>query len=301
MLDTPHPGVMDLPEMPVADSPYRYSPSVRRRRLSSELRRLREKAGLTADAVTEHLEWSQGKLSGMETNKWKRPNPRDIRDLCELYGTDKATREALLVMARESRQRGWWEENYGDVLGIAYVGFEQEARTFQGYQPLVIPGLLQTPTYMRALARADLARDSEAIERMVEVRRTRQKILEHEDPLRMWVVIDEAALTRPFGTVADQIEQLERVAATDAMEHATVQVLPFVAGLHAGMACGFTILTYADDPSIVYLETGAGNALYLEKPEDLDRHSMRFQHLQATALAPDASIRFILAMINRLK
>ncbi|MER6816430.1 helix-turn-helix transcriptional regulator, partial [Spirillospora sp. NPDC000708] len=171
----------------------RYSPSVRRRRLSRELRKLREAADMTADQVSERLEWSQGKLSGMETNKWRRPNPRDIRDLCELYGADEAATEALMAMARESRKRGWWEEDFGDVLGSAYVGFEQEARTLHTYQPLVIPGLLQTPAYVRALARADLARDTDEIERRVEMRMTRQRILEHADPLMMWAIVDEAA------------------------------------------------------------------------------------------------------------
>jgi hypothetical protein len=237
----------------------------------------------------------------METNKWKRPNPRDIKDLCELYGTDDATREALMNMARESRKRGWWEEDYGDVLGSAYVGFEQEARSLHVYQPLVIPGLLQTPAYIRALARADLVRDADEVARRVEMRMTRQKILEHEDRLRMWVVIDEAALRRPFGTTTDQKEQLQRLVAADDLEHVTLQVLPFNNGLHAGMACGFVILGYADDPSIVYIEIEGGNALYLDKPEDLERRSLRFQHLQASALAPDASVRFLSEMIDRLE
>lgn len=290
-----------LLELLMAETGARYSPTVRRRRLSRELRRLREQAGFTADEVTRQLEWSQGKLSGMETNKWRRPNPRDIKDLCELYGVDDATRDALVAMARESRKRGWWEEEYSDVLGIAYIGFEQEARSLHTYQPLVIPGLLQTPAYIRALARADLFRDTAEIERRVEIRMTRQKLLEHQDPLRMWAIIDEAALRRPFGTVADQREQLQRLIDTDDMENVTLQVLPFEVGLHAGLGCGFVILTYAEDPSIVYVETGGGSALYLEKESDLERHSVRFQHLQASALAPDASIRFLADMLNDLK
>jgi transcriptional regulator with XRE-family HTH domain len=300
MLDTSPPGFMDLPELTMAESAFRYSPSVRRRRLSRELRRLRETTDLTADEVTKRLEWSQGKLSAMETNKWKRPNPRDIKDLCELYGTDDATRDALMTLARESRKRGWWEEDYGDVLGSAFVGFEQEARSLHAYQPLVIPGLLQTPAYIRAITRADLVRDTAEIERRVEMRMMRQKILEHPDPLKLWVILDEAALRRPFGTLDDQREQLQRLVDTDGLEHVTLQIMPFESGLHAGMACGFVILSYEDDPSIVYVETGTG-ALYLEKPEDLERHSVRFQHLQANALSTDASLQYVSDMISRLK
>jgi hypothetical protein len=295
----PVPSVED-PELTVIESSARYSPSVRRRRLSRELRRLREETDLTADEVGRRLEWSQGKLSAMETNKWKRPNPRDIKDLCELYGTDDATRDALMNMARESRKRGWWEE-YGNVLDPGYVGFEQEARSLHTYQPLVIPGLLQTPAYIRALARADMVRDPAEIDRRVEMRMTRQEILRHWDPLKLWVVVDEAALHRDFGTPGDRKEQLQRLIDTDDLENVILQVLPFSAGLHAGLACGFVILSYADDPSIVYMETGGGNALYLETPKDLERHSLKFQHLQASALAPDASIRFMSDMISRLE
>jgi transcriptional regulator with XRE-family HTH domain len=277
----------------------RYSPTVRRRRLSQELRRLRAESGLTADEVGERLDWSQGKLSSMENNKWKRPNPRDIKDLCELYGTDAATRDALMKMARESRVRGWWE-GYGDVLGSGFVGFEQAARELHTYQPLAIPGLLQTEPYIRALTRADLIRDPAEIDRRVEVRLKRQSILHHEDPPQLWVVLDEAALLRPFGTPDDRRGQLGRLVATDEMEHVTLQVLPLNAGLHAGMACGFVILRYLDDPPIVYIETG-GNALYLEDPEDIQRHTVRMQHLQGSALSAEDSLQFIADLASKVK
>ncbi|MER6816472.1 DUF5753 domain-containing protein, partial [Spirillospora sp. NPDC000708] len=140
------------------------------------------------------------------------------------------------------------------------------------------------------------------IERRVEMRMTRQRILEHADPLMMWAIVDEAALRRPFGTTADRIEQLRRLVDADERENVTVQVMPFSKGLHAGMACGFVILTYAEDPAIVYIETGAsGNALYLDRAEDLDRHSLRFQHLQATAMGREESVKFLSDLIKELK
>ncbi len=296
MLATSEP--VDLAEMAMPAS--RNSPSVKRRHLSRKLRELREDRGLTAESVTKALEWSTGKLSGMENNKWKRPDPRDVKDLCDLYKASDAIRDDLMRMARESRQRGWWEEQYSDVSGSAYVGFEQEARVTRSFQPLVIPGLLQTPTYMRALIRADLIRGEEEIERRIQMRLKRQQILTHEDPLQLWVVIDEAALRRPFGTSAEHREQLQQLIDTDELQNVTVQVLPFEAGLHAGLACGFVILTYEDDPSIVVIETG-DNALYLEKEEDLARHTLRFQHLQASALSPVASVEFMRDMMSTLK
>ncbi|MDX6741754.1 helix-turn-helix transcriptional regulator [Actinocorallia sp. A-T 12471] len=268
----------------------RHSPTVKRRHLSRALRELRETRGHTADWVTKRLEWSTGKLSGIENNKWKRPNPRDIRDLCELYETDQETCDTLMQLARDSRKRGWWED-YNDVYGSIYIGFEQEARRMRVYQPLVIPGLLQTPAYMRELMRAALIRGSE-VERRVEIRLQRQKALSHEDPLRVWAVIDEGALRRPFGSTKDQREQLARLIETEDSDSVTVQILPFSKGLHAGHGASFVILDYQEDPSLVYIEVGA-RTLYVESEEDLDYYDERFQHLQATALSPAESIRFL--------
>ncbi|GAB3278406.1 helix-turn-helix transcriptional regulator [Actinocorallia lasiicapitis] len=286
-------------ELTVPES--RYSPSVRRRRLSRALRQLRETAGFsTVEEVAKRLDWSPGKLGGMEANRWKRPNPRDVKDLCELYGTDPETTADLMTLAREAKQRDWWEAQFGQMPESAtYVGFEEEASSLHVYQPLVIPGLLQTPAYIRALARAALVRDPAEIEKRVELRTIRQQRMFEELP-NVWMVIDEAALRRPFGTLEEQREQLQRLIDTDVIDRLNLQILPFAAGLHVGLSSGFVILTYEEDPAIVYIEAGT-SALYLEKADDVESHSLKFQHLQAAALAPDASIRFMRDMISKLK
>ncbi|MBA9002848.1 helix-turn-helix domain-containing protein [Thermomonospora cellulosilytica] len=287
--------------MPVP--PHRRSPTIRRRRLSRELRKLREESGLTAEQVWRRLEWSAGKLSRIEHNDWRRPNPRDVKDLLDLYGiTDESRREALITLARESRERGWWETEFGDVLGGDYAGFEAEAERIHSYEPLVICGLLQTAAYARAAIRGDMIRDPEEVERRVALRMKRQAILTGPNPPTLWAIMDEAALHRPFGTPEERIEQLERLIATGDSDHITVQVIPFSVGMHPGLACGFALLDYADpdESSIAYVEMG-GNALYLERAEDLKSHSLRFQHLQAAALSKDATTAFLKRLRDDLK
>ncbi|MBE1531893.1 helix-turn-helix domain-containing protein [Actinomadura algeriensis] len=282
--------------------PERRSPSIRRRRLSRELRKLRVEAGQTAEEVWRALEWSQGKLSRIEQNDWRRPDPRDVRDMLDHYGVaDEAKREALIGLARESRIRGWWETSeFAGLFQHSLVGFEQEATRIYSYQPLVIPGLLQTPAYARAIVRSSLVHDPAEIQRRVDFRMHRQEILKHPSPPLFWAIIDEAALRRPFGTVGEREEQIQRLIDTGNSDHITVQIVPFDAGLHAGLTFSFAIMDYEDDPSIAYIELES-NALYLEKPDDLRAHTLRFQHLQSTALNKDATTRWLGELLNSLK
>lgn len=278
----------------------RRSPTIARRRLSRELRRLRHDAGLTADKVRGDIDLSQGKMNRLETGIGPQPNISDIRVLLDYYKVADDEREALLNLARLSRERGWWERDFGDVLGSAYAGFEAEAARIYTYQPLVIPGLLQTVPYARAAIRGGLIRDPDEIQRRIDYRLTRQRILQHADPPELWAVIDEAAVSRPFGTKADREEQLRRLIDTGESEHITVQVIPFSAGMHAGLASSFTLLEYARDPTIVHIEMGP-NALYLEKADEIESHRLKFQHLQATALDKDTSVRFLTRLLGKVR
>ncbi|MEV4678736.1 MULTISPECIES: helix-turn-helix domain-containing protein [Actinomadura] len=278
----------------------RRSPTIARRRLSRELRRLRHDAGLTADKVRGDIDLSQGKMNRLETGIGPQPNISDIRVLLDYYKVSDDEREALLNLARLSRERGWWERDFGDVLGSAYAGFEAEAARIYTYQPLVIPGLLQTVPYARAAIRGDLIRDPEETQRRIDFRVTRQRILDHSDPPQLWAVIDEAALRRPFGTAAQRREQLQRLIDTGETEHMTVQVIPFSAGMHPGLACGFTLLEYEDDPTIVYIDM-ARNALYLEQPHDIETHSRMYRHLQAAALDKDTTVQFLTRLLDEVR
>ena len=278
------------------------SPTVRRRRLAAELRTLREDAGLTMEEVAQALDLSRSTISRIEAGKTARPRPRDIRDMLVLYGVDDERREALIELARDARERGWWDQ-YKSVFPGAYVGLEAEASNIRMFQPLVIPGLLQTAEYATELTRASLIRDPDEISTHVEARMLRQRLLTRTDPPppRFWAIIDEAALLRPVGDVHIRREQLRRLVETSPVDHVTIQVLPLSAGPHVGLSGQFVILDYPHetDRSVVYVETPT-DGLYLEERDQLERYTLMFQHLCATALGADASIDYLSAMIDKL-
>jgi transcriptional regulator with XRE-family HTH domain len=280
----------------------RRSPTVRRRRLGIELRKLREAANLTAQEVTKRLEWSPGKVTRLEKAQAVKPMVVDTRLLLEIYGipTDDPRYEELLTLTRQARQRGWWS-SYKDVLDDSYVEFEAGAEKIHTFQLSLIPGLLQTPAYTAAINRGRLIRDTAEIERLVQLRMERQTLLTHEHPPYFWAVIDEAALLRPFGTVDDRREQLKRLIGTEKLDHVTIQILPLEVGPHPGMAGPFAILEFPeDDPSLVYVETEP-NSLYLEEREEIQRYSVVFQNLTASALSPNASIAYLTRLADRLE
>ncbi|MEV5407841.1 helix-turn-helix transcriptional regulator [Thermopolyspora sp. NPDC052614] len=278
------------------------TPTVRLRRLGRELRRLREQAGKTLDEVASALEWSTAKLSRLENGHAKRPDIHHIRALCALYQVGDDLVDALVSLARDARKRGWWVA-YKDVLTGCYVGLEAEATSIHNFEINVIPGLLQTADYIRAIAGAAGITREQEIERIIEARLERQQILTRTDPPppQVWAVIDEAALLRPFGDRGIHERQLRKLLDTRSLEHIKVQILPLSAGLHMGLAGQFVILDFADpsDRSVVYLET-ATDGLYLEEPHELTRYRLMFQYVCASALSVDASIAHLSAMIDKL-
>lgn len=269
----------------------RHSPTVRRRRLARELRKLRGQAGLTADEVTKTLEWSVGKVNTLERAKAVQPRVTDIRLLLDLYGvTDEEQREALFALTREARKRGWWTA-YGPIEDD-YVEFEAEATKIFSWQPLVLPGLLQTEKYAAALHRGYLERDEAEIDRLVRLRMERQKILTADDPPKLWVVIDESAVTRSFGSPEAKQEQLQRLIETDRLDHVEVQVMPLNTDPHPGLSGSFVILDFEDDPSLVYREMRPESS-FVEGAAKVEERRRVFQHLSATALGPKESIAFL--------
>ncbi|MCO5972673.1 helix-turn-helix domain-containing protein [Actinoallomurus soli] len=268
----------------------RHSPTVRRRRLARELRRLREAAGLTADEVNRRLEWANGKVNKLERALTVRPRVTDVRVLLETYNvTDQAIREALFDLTRQARQRGWWTA-YGP-LDDNYVEFEAEAARISTYELAIIPGLLQTPEYARAIQRGSMKNEDE-IENLVQLRMERQKILTDKNPPKLWAVIDENALTRSFGSQEAKVGQLQRLIDTEHLEHVTVQVMPMNIAPHAGLHGSFVILDYEDDPSLVYCEARPGSS-YVEGAPAVEERRSVFQFLSATALGPDESIAWL--------
>jgi transcriptional regulator with XRE-family HTH domain len=271
------------------------TPTGRRRRLGAELRRLREAAGLTIDRVAEELECSPSKVSRIETGQVS-ATPRDVRDMLGLYGVDDARLEAMVQVAREARQRGWWQKFVDVPDGVpAYVGLETAATSIDVYMALLVPALLQTPDYARAViaaVRPDLPRSE--IDRRVELRLRRQDLLGQERPPRMRVLLDDTVLRRPVGGPAVMAAQRRRLLADAGRPAVTIQVLEAGAGAHAGMDGPFTIFGFPApaERDVVALDSAA-DALYLEDAEDVARYRRVFELLLPAARSPEDSAAII--------
>ncbi|MEV7201974.1 MULTISPECIES: helix-turn-helix domain-containing protein [Streptomyces] len=271
------------------------NPTVRRRRLGQELRKLRELKGMTAEEVADRLLVSQSKISRLENGR-RSISQRDVRDLCGVYEVeDQRVVDSLMEMARDSRQQGWWH-TFGDIPYSVYIGLETDAQSLRVYEPQLVTGLLQTRAYAEALVRGALPETSTAeIEKRVKVRMRRQeRVTDDSNPLRLWVVLDEAALHRVVGSKLIMREQLEHLIELSSLPHVTVQVLPFEVGAHPGLNGQYAILEFADaaDSSVVYLE-GVTSDLYLEKAPDVQKYAVMYEHLRAQALPVERSQQFI--------
>ncbi|MDK1472594.1 helix-turn-helix transcriptional regulator [Streptomyces sp. 549] len=272
------------------------NPTVRRRRLGQELRKLREEKGMTAEEVAERLLVSQSKISRLENGR-RSISQRDVRDLCGVYEVeDRRIVDSLMQMAKESRQQGWWHA-FGDIPYSVYIGLETDAASLRVYESLIVPGLLQTRAYAQAVIEGmwPEATPSE-IEKRIQIRLKRQdRLTETRNPLRFWAVIDEALLRRVVGSPRIMAEQLEHLAELSQQPHVTLQVLPYSVGAHPGMYGKFAILEFQDagDASVVYLE-GVTSDLYLEKANDVQSYGVMYEHLRAEALNPEQSRAFIL-------
>ncbi|QIB45213.1 helix-turn-helix domain-containing protein [Streptomyces aureoverticillatus] len=271
------------------------NPTVRRRRLGQELRRLRELKGMTAEEVAERLLVSQSKISRLENGR-RSISQRDVRDLCGVYEVeDHRIVDSLMQMAKDSRQQGWWH-SFGDIPYSVYIGLETDAASLRVYDPQVVPGLLQTRPYAEALITGALPETIPTdIEKRVQVRMRRQeRIAAPENPLRLWTVLDESALRRVVGTRALMREQLEYLVEQSQLPHVTVQVIPFDMGAHPGLNGQYAILEFPDasDSSVVCIE-GVTSDLYLEKANDVQQYSVMYEHLRAQALNVEQSRQLI--------
>jgi transcriptional regulator with XRE-family HTH domain len=278
-----------------------YSPTVRRRRLSSALRQFRMATGMNADEVARALGWTPSKVTRIERNEWKLPSVRDVRDLLDLYEVEDPTqREAILTLAREARQRGWWEE-YKDVLGGAMPGFEAEASKILTYEALLVPGLLQTARYARAVFLGGQVMDDHLIARRVEARMARQQILDSDRPPTLWAVIDEAALAKHVGGVNVMKDQIRHIVSMAARKKIGVQVLPHAVGAHAAMENAFRIMEFDDpsDPTLVHVETITGD-LFMEEPGQVASYTLVYDHVRASALSADASVAYLADLAEQL-
>jgi hypothetical protein len=276
-------------------------PTVRRMLVGAQLRRLRSEQGLSREQAGEAIRASEWKIHRLENGQVSFKE-RDIVDLLRLYGvTDPGEVAALLTIAREANQPGWWIQ-YSDLLPQwfrAYVDLESAAALIRTYQGQLVPGLLQTEEYTRAVIHgAQLDESPEEAERRVALRMARQRLLTMPDAPRLWAVVDEAALRRPVGGPKVMRAQLEWLIEATKLPNVTLQVLPFSAGAHPALVGAFSILRFADAelPDVVYLEH-LTNAAYLDKGEDVNQYLHVMDQISTRSERPDSTVGILSAML----
>ncbi|WP_328684777.1 helix-turn-helix domain-containing protein [Streptomyces sp. NBC_01261] len=280
-----------------------YGPAVRRRKLGAELRALRAEAGLTSGEAARLVGWHQSKVSRIETGA-SGVKPPDVRLLLDVYQVgDPHLRDMLLVLAGSDDGGGrhhWWHA-YRGVLPPAYrdfISLESQASTLRTLETSVVPGLLQTPEYARAVTRAAVGGPDndgpERLDALVQVRLARQDVLRADPPLELSVVLDEAVLRREVGGPGVMARQLDRLVEAARLPQVRLQVLPFAAGAHIGITGPFVIFSFpsTSDLDVVVLDH-LTSSLYLERKEDLEAYSEAFSTLQFHALSPDDSSDYI--------
>ncbi|MDQ7806582.1 helix-turn-helix transcriptional regulator [Amycolatopsis sp. A133] len=267
-------------------------PTARRMILGSQLRRLREEAGITRQQAGYNIRGSESKISRLELGRVGFKE-RDVTDLLTMYGVDDPTeRRAFLDMVKQSNEPGWWRR-FGDTMPNWFtdlVGLEEAAARIQIWEPLYVSGLLQIEPYARAIfshGRSEMA--DERVDQLVALRMRRQKMFSRPDAPRVWMVLDESVLYRPIGGVKVLKQQIEYLLEMSALPHVSIQVLPYTrSGLSAEHA--FSLLRFGEPelPNIAYVEYMTG-AHYIEKREEIEKYSRALDMLAVDAETPERS------------
>jgi hypothetical protein len=276
-------------------------PTVLRMLLGAHLRRLREAQGVSREDAGWEIRASESKISRMELGRVSFKE-RDVEDLLTLYGqVDTDERERLLALARQANTPGWWHR-YGDVLPNwfqSYLGLEAAASLIRTYEVQFVPGLLQTADYARSVVLLGHGRaKAEEIDRRVDLRMRRQKILDRPEAVQLWAVIDEAVLRRPVGSRSTMRGQIQALIDATQRQSVHLQVLPFQVGGHSAAGGAFSILRFPDQelPDIVYVEQ-LSSALYLDKRDDVELYVDAMERLCVEAdqpeRAPDTLLRIL--------
>jgi transcriptional regulator with XRE-family HTH domain len=287
---------MPVRSSPAADSPG--APTVLRILLGTQLRRLRESRGISAQDAARAIRGSESKISRIELGR-NAVREVDIADLLNLYGiTDPVEREQLLTLASQANQQGWWHR-YQDVLPgwfQSYIGLEESAESIRSFDTQFVPGLLQTEDYALAVIQLGSFPPTET-DRLVYLRKERQRRF-NSGSLRLWAIIDEVALRRPVGSVGLMRAQLEHLLDISVRPGLTLQVTPFLTGASYAAPGSFSILSFATDdlPDVVYVEQ-LTRAMYLDKRVDVDRYAEAMDHIRATSYTPDQTKDLIRSML----
>ncbi|TMR03743.1 helix-turn-helix domain-containing protein [Actinomadura soli] len=273
--------------------------TVPRRQLGRHLRRLRTDARMTVIGAAKALEWSETKVWRIETGQTSLRS-HDVELMCHVYGAPRDLKVALMGLAKETKQKGWWHA-YGDVIPDTFdlfIGLEEAAETLEEYSPELVPGLLQTPDYYRALLdRNRPGLQDEEVELKAQLRVKRQILITRTvAPPTLRAVLNEAVVRRVVGGAEVMVPQLHRLAELNELPHVALRVLPFSAGAHQGFDTGpfilMRFLTTGDgrghEPPTVYVQ-GFTGALYLDKANEIDRYADAFAAVWDDALPEDES------------
>ncbi len=262
------------------------------RQLATELRRLRDGARLTGEEVAERLGWSPSKVSRIETATTA-PSPADLRQLLDLYEVTGTQRERLELLSQNAGQRGWWDA-YADTLDSDYaalIALEDQAATLRSYAAQIVPGLVQTEDYAREIVRSgSWTYPPGEIERRVQVRMNRQRVLTRAEPLNWAAVIDEAVLHHRVGPPEVMRQQLKHLVEMSTRPNVEVQVLPNTAGAHPAVYGGFVIIGFPEliATDVVYLEN-LTSSIYVERETEVFRYSLAFDQLRTLSLDAEES------------
>jgi transcriptional regulator with XRE-family HTH domain len=272
--------------MVVERNPVHQTPEYMRRRLRVELKQARQAAGFTQKDVAKALEWSPSKIIRIEAGEVA-VTPTDLRVLLDHYGVrDKRRIDDLIVLARASRKQPW--NDYRDVYtpqSLTLFGYEPSASIIREFEPLVVPGLLQTEEYARAILVDTYGKDKETLDRVVEARLERQELLDRNPPPEMFFILDEAVIRRAVGGIGVMRRQLNQLGALGSRPNISIQIVPFTVGAHFGLRGPFTILEFPDpnDDDLLYLENTGGEVTTREDPKLTADYLQAFWDLEAQA------------------
>ncbi|MFB7075236.1 helix-turn-helix domain-containing protein [Streptomyces sp. NPDC056290] len=269
--------------------------TTRRRQLGAMLRKLRARKGMTLEEAGGLVGVSKATVSRYETQAG--PVRWIIVDaLCREYGATDAEREAVVRLAKDAKQQGWWS-SFADSIPESMnllLTLEDEAVREDHFSCVYVPGLLQTRAYSTALQKAnEIPLEPAEIERLVDIRMKRQEILTRPKPPRLWAILDESVIRRIVGSPETMREQLGRLLEANESPHITLQVLPFSKGAHCAALGSFVILGGTESAlDVVYVDFHTGS-LFLEQEEELERYRLAFEYLRAQALDMEASSALI--------
>jgi transcriptional regulator with XRE-family HTH domain len=284
------------------------SPLVQRRRLRAELRKARQATDppLTQEQVAHEMDWSLSKVMRIESAS-SGISANDLKALLQLYGVkDPGQIDSLLALARAARERSWWSK-YRDVAPpslLQLIEYESAAHTVRQFENLLIPGILQTEDYARAVIRSyyEEGPGSDQRRALVELRTQREKLFDGDNPPSFIFVLDEAVIRRPVGGSSVMHRQLRGLLEVAEKPNITVDVVPFSVGLHPGMKGPFKVIEFADpqDRDIVFLEGPRGDIIS-DDPADASSYKEMFERLRKVSLGPRDSLAYIAKFADKVR